>query len=189
MSKTLRQEIRQQRRSLNDRCRAIAAGQLAKHVLGNRAFRCAKRVACYLPNDGEIDPTMIIEHLWERGAECYLPVLNPFGHNRLAFAPFTAGTPLKLNCFGIAEPDVHAREWLRPIQLDVVLTPLVAFDDNGNRMGMGGGYYDRSFAFLRHRQHWLKPRLIGIAYDFQRVEKLQAQRHDVPLYAVITDKG
>ena len=189
MAKTLRQQIRQQRRSLDDRSRAMAATHLTKHILASRAFRCGQRIACYLPNDGEIDPTLIIERIWELGKECYLPVLNPLGHNRLEFAPFTAETQLKLNCFGIAEPDVHASKWISPMQLDLVLAPLVAFDVQGNRMGMGGGYYDRSFAFLRHRKHWRKPRLVGVGYDFQQVEKLPVQHHDVPLRGVITDKG
>lgn len=189
MAKTQRQQIRQQRRSLDDQSRALAAAQMSKHVLANRSVCCSQRIACYLPNDGEIDTAAIIERLWELGKDCYLPVLNPLGHNRLEFAPFTATTPLKLNCFGIAEPDVHARDWLSPMQLDTVIAPLVAFDQEANRMGMGGGYYDRSFAFLNHRRHWRKPRLIGIAYDFQFLEKLPVQKHDVPLDCVITNKG
>jgi len=189
MANTQRQKIRQQRRSLDDRSRAIAAVQLTKNILTSRAFRCSQRIACYLPNDGEIDPTAVIEHVWALGKECYLPVLNPLGHNRLEFALFTELTPLKLNCFGIAEPDVHPRYWISPMQLDLVLAPLVAFDKQGNRMGMGGGYYDRSFAFLRHRKHWKKPHLVGIGYDFQQVDSLKAQKHDVPLDSVITEKG
>ena len=184
-----RTKIRQQRRSLDDASRELASLQLTRHILNHRAFHCSQRIACYLPNDGEIDPTPLIHALWERGKMCYLPVLNPIGHNRLEFAPFTETTPLKLNCFRIPEPDVPAREWIRPVQLDLVLTPLVAFDTQGNRIGMGGGYYDRSFAFLRHRKHWRKPHMIGIAYDFQQVDKLAVQKHDVPLSCVITDKG
>lgn len=185
----LRRTIRQQRRSLDDRSRAMASLQLTQHILANRHFRASKRIACYLPNDGEIDLTPLIEHLWYLGKYCYLPVLSPLGHNRLEFAPFTDSTALKLNCFGIAEPDVHARSWLSPMQLDLVITPLVAFDSKGNRLGMGGGYYDRSFAFLRHRQHWKKPRLVGVAYDFQQVTTLPVKKHDVPLGCVITDTG
>jgi 5-formyltetrahydrofolate cyclo-ligase len=81
---------------------------------------------------------------------------------------------------------VH-RQRIQPLALDLVLTPLVGFDHKGNRLGMGGGYYDRSFAFLLRRQNWKKPRLVGLAYDFQQLDKLPAKNWDVPLTAVATD--
>jgi 5-formyltetrahydrofolate cyclo-ligase len=70
-----------------------------------------------------------------------------------------------------------------------VLAPLVAFDRSGNRLGMGGGYYDRSFAYLRHRVHWRRPRLIGYAYGFQEVQALERAHWDVPLSGVVTELG
>jgi len=73
--------------------------------------------------------------------------------------------------------------------LDIALVPLVAFDDYGRRLGMGGGYYDRTFAYLRHREHWRRPKLIGVAFEFQRVAELPAQPWDVPLDGIITEKG
>lgn len=152
-------------------------------------FKASRRIACYLPNDGEIDPRSLIAEIWNRKRECYLPCLSRVGNDRLGFAHFTPDTPLVHNRFGIPEPDVSPSRWLRAAQLDLILMPLVGFDLHGNRLGMGGGFYDRSLNFLRYRQHWRKPRLIGLAHDFQRVDKLKAQPWDIPLDWVVTDRA
>jgi 5-formyltetrahydrofolate cyclo-ligase len=73
--------------------------------------------------------------------------------------------------------------------LDLVLMPLVGFDADGNRLGMGAGFYDRKFAFLRHRRAWRRPLLLGIAFDAQRVERFDAALHDVPLWGVVTERA
>lgn len=94
---------------------------------------------------------------------------------------------MKPNQYGISEPDIPISHQLKPIELDIVLMPLVAFDLNGNRLGMGGGFYDRSFSFLMRRKSNKKPRLIGVAYDFQEIETLDSDSWDVPLDAVVTE--
>jgi 5-formyltetrahydrofolate cyclo-ligase len=78
---------------------------------------------------------------------------------------------------------------MRARELDLILLPLVAFDESGQRLGMGGGFFDRSLAFLAWRQHWRKPHLIGLAYDFQKVAALPREPWDVPLDAVVTDQN
>ncbi len=94
---------------------------------------------------------------------------------------------MRKNNFGIAEPGDRGR--ILTAELDVVLVPLVGFDDAGNRLGMGGGFYDRHFSFLRSRTHFRRPRLIGVAYEMQRLPKLPTDPWDVPLWAVVTDRG
>jgi 5-formyltetrahydrofolate cyclo-ligase len=158
-------------------------------VAACRLFRVSRRIALYLPNDGEIDPQPIMERIWTAKKLCYLPILSRLRHDRLWFAPYLPDTPLTLNRFGIPEPRVPARQWVRAQELDLILMPLVAFDTRGNRLGMGGGFYDKSLAFLRTRQHWHKPHLIGLAHDFQRVEVLDPFAWDVPLQAVVTDQA
>jgi 5-formyltetrahydrofolate cyclo-ligase len=150
-------------------------------------FRNSRRIAVYLPADGEVDTAAIIERAWAMGKQVYLPVLVPFLHNRLWFARYEAGTPLVRNRFGIAEPRVVHRRRIETHALDLVLAPLVGFDGEGNRLGMGGGFYDRSFGYLARRRRWRKPHLVGLAYDFQQLPRLPAQHWDVPLTAVVTD--
>jgi 5-formyltetrahydrofolate cyclo-ligase len=103
----------------------------------------------------------------------------------MVFAP--ARGQLRLNTYGIAEPATSAR--LSPRWLQLILVPLVAFDDAGTRLGMGGGYYDRALAWRRRRCTWPGPRLVGIAHSSQQVARLAALPHDVRLDAVITEQG
>jgi len=186
---TLRRRLRAQRQALATSEQERAAQALAAHLAATRLFRVSRRVALYLPNDGEIDPWPVMERLWKTHRTCYLPILSRLRHDRLWFAPFTPDTPLACNRFGIAEPRVPARTWRRAQDLDLILMPLVAFDTAGNRLGMGGGFYDKSLAFLRQRSGWRKPHLFGLAHDFQRVERLDTFPWDVPLQGVATDRA
>ncbi|MDQ1363833.1 MAG: 5-formyltetrahydrofolate cyclo-ligase [Pseudomonadota bacterium] len=184
----LRKIIRQQRRALTAHAQHLHAQKLAENLCRHPAFRNAKRIAFYLPEDGEIDTAYLIERAWRYKKEVYLPVLPPFGHS-LFFAPYTAGSTLQANRFGIAEPLCQPHHWLRARQLNLILLPLVAFDNHGNRLGMGGGFYDRSLAFTRHRKQWHSPHLIGLAHELQKVEQLSCESWDVPLNMIATEKN
>lgn len=186
--KIIRQQMRARRQALSALEQDIAGACTVTRILRDPLFLRSKRIALYLPNDGELDLTDLLEPAWQMNKHCFLPVLASHG-KRLSFAPLTADSHLRPNRFGIPEPVVGRRERCQPLQLDLVLAPLVAFDTNGNRLGMGGGYYDRSFGFLCRRQHWRRPQLIGVAHDFQRVDNLPAQRWDVPLQGVFTNTG
>ena len=183
----LRKNIRQQRRNLSFQQQNINAQQLSQLVCHNKLFLNAKRIACYLAEDGEIDPTHIIEKAWQYKKQVFLPVLPPTGKS-LFFAPFEVNTPLKPNRFGILEPDIHPEKWIRARQLNLILLPLVAFDTHGNRLGMGGGFYDRSLAFTSHRKQWHSPHLMGLAHELQKVEELPCESWDVPLNMIATEK-
>ncbi|MEW6331915.1 MAG: 5-formyltetrahydrofolate cyclo-ligase [Pseudomonadota bacterium] len=184
----LRRSLRARRNALTPDDQRLAAKRLAAHLAGTRLFLTSHRIACYLPNDGEIDTAAVIEHIRRLRKTCYLPVLSRLSHDRLWFAEAGPETKLSPNRFGIPEPVVKSRELIRAQELDLILMPLVGFDDQGNRLGMGGGFYDRSLEFLRHRNHWRKPHLLGIAYDFQRVNGLAPDPWDVPLQGVVTDQ-
>lgn len=185
----LRQNLRARRRALSADEQCQAARRLAVNLTGTRLFLTSRRVACYLPNDGEIDTAPVIEHIRRLRKILYLPVLSRLSHDRLWFAEARPKTKFVPNRFGIPEPVVRSRDLVRAQELDLILMPLVGFDDQGNRLGMGGGFYDRSLEFLRHRNHWRKPHLLGIAYDFQRVNDLAADPWDIPLAGVITDQA
>ena len=178
--------MRAQRRALDDTRRHEAAVDLSRRLRRCRFFIAARRIAVYLPNDGEIALQPVIEHLWRAGHTVALPVVRPDG--KLDFAVFDPDTPLGANKYGIPEPLAGRSARIPPRQLDLVLMPLVAFDATGNRLGMGGGYYDRTFSYLRHRTHWKRPFLAGIAFDFQKVPKIAARQWDVPLRRIVTDK-
>jgi 5-formyltetrahydrofolate cyclo-ligase len=183
----LRRHMRQLRRTLTEHQRRAAAIELAHHLGKHPLFLYSQHIAFYLPNDGELDVTPLIERAWSMGKCCYLPVLSPLYHNRLWFAPYHRDSELVLNRFGIPEPNCNWDKMRHPWTLDLLLTPLVAFDAEGNRLGMGGGYYDRTLAYLARRKYWRKPHLIGTAYRFQQAEALPYQPWDVPLQGIATD--
>lgn len=148
-------------------------------------FQSHQHFACYFARTEEFDCIPIIQAIWNANKKTYLPILEGNGNNSLKFAAYQADTPLQLNRYRILEP-------VEPIvfptqQLDVVLLPLVAFDRQGNRLGMGGGYYDRTFEFLL-TEPARKPILIGLAYEFQCVKQLPQDSWDVPLSAILTEK-
>lgn len=186
---SLRREMRARRIALTSDETLQAAARIAGHLATQPVFLCSRRIAAYLPVAGEADPRPLIQRAWELGKSVYLPALVPFGANRLWFLPFGPKTKLVYNRYGIPEPEVSPRKRIRPTILDLVLTPLVAFDPAGNRVGMGGGFYDNSFAFLRNRTIWRKPALLGIAYEFQRVDRLSPQPWDIPLAGAVTEAG
>ncbi|XKE45576.1 5-formyltetrahydrofolate cyclo-ligase [Halomonas organivorans] len=188
--RALRRELRRCRRHLSAQQQRDAALRLCRHLRQLPEVRRAHRVALYLPNDGEIDPRPLMPWLHQRQARLYLPVLRPLSHNALWFVHYHPGTPMVTNRFGIPEPctrhGAHRARRRAPWALDLILLPLVGFDDHGQRIGMGGGFYDRTLAFTRRAGP--RPRLVGLAHDCQRVERLPVAPWDVPLDAIVSDQ-
>lgn len=185
----LRKQLRARRRQLSRQQRIEASEQLADHVAASRLFCRSQRIAAYLPVDGEMDPTPLIELAWSMRKKIYLPVLTPPYSGKLWFVRYQPYSRMVKNKFGIPEPVVDHRQRIHTTALDLVLTPLVGFDNQGNRLGMGGGFYDCTFAFLNNREHLKKPRLLGIAYENQRVDKLDTEAWDVQLHSAATEQG
>ena len=178
--------MRATRRALAADERVRRSHDLCRHVDRSLLRRRARRIACFWPNDGEVDLSPLFARLWQRGATVALPVI---AGDTLWFAPFRPDTRVADNRFGIPEPAVRRSRALPLLALDLVLVPLVAFDATGNRIGMGGGFYDRTFAHLRRRRCLRRPRLVGVGFDFQRVTRLPAEPWDVPLDAAVTERG
>jgi 5-formyltetrahydrofolate cyclo-ligase len=141
-------------------------------------------VAVFFAFDGEPSLAPLIEAARRRGKRIYVPRLHGM---TMSFAALEESARLTRNFFGILEPELGAKFDAR--RLDLVLTPLVGFDDHGVRIGVGRGYYDRCFRFLKGRTQWRRPKLLGVAYELQRVPALQAQGWDVPLWGAVTEAG
>ena len=182
----LRSDKRKQRNQLSSNQQSGHAAGVANQTCRLPEFHNSRRIACYLANDGEINPQYIIEAAWQARKQVYLPVLSPFQH-KLYFAPYAEHSRLETNRFGIPEPVCKPSKWITPWQLNLMLLPLVAFDDSGNRLGMGGGFYDRSLAYLRNRNHH-RPRLIGLAHELQRTKSLKTNSWDIPLHMIATEE-
>ncbi len=185
----IRRVARNRRRALSSheqRDHAVAAAAILRR---SSLFLHCRRIALYLANDGELDPTPLARIARAAGKRLYLPVLRPLPRQALWFAEYPSSGKLRANRYGIMEPDIRHHPITPPWGLDLILLPLVAFDDQGTRLGMGGGFYDRTLAYRQHRRYWHKPRLIGLAHDCQRYHRLPSQPWDVPLDGILTETG
>ena len=181
----LRQRLADQRRALAAPARIAAAQGLRRSLEQLPEYLTDSRVAGYWASHGELPLNLVIPPLVTRGQQFLLPVIGK--GQRLRFAPWQSGDAVQPNRYGIPEP-VAPRELLEPFQLDLVLVPLLGFDRHGNRLGHGGGYYDRSFAFLNEQVRPTEPLLVGIAYDFQELEIVDKEPWDVALDFIATDR-
>lgn len=185
----IRKRNRLLRRRLTDREQKSHSETVARHFVCSSLFLRSRRIALYLAADGELNPEPLLQRARANGKKIYLPVLRPGSSNSLLFSEFDPKERLINNRFGIPEPDIRKHKPISAWGLDIVLLPLVAFDNSGNRLGMGGGYYDRTLSYLAQRNHWCKPTLIGLAHECQRVSSLERERWDIPLHGIITENG
>jgi 5-formyltetrahydrofolate cyclo-ligase len=185
----LRRMLRKARRALTPSQQRQAARGLYKQLAQHPLFRRAKHISLYLPTDGEIDPRVLLRAAQRRGKATYLPVLSAWPRTKMVFQRIRPGEKLKPNRFRILEPRHNLARQRKVWALDLVLLPLVGFDDVGGRLGMGGGFYDRSLAYLARRKNWRKPTLLGLAHECQKVERLAQASWDVPLLGTVTDKA
>lgn len=184
----LRKLLRSKRRSLSSSQQVQAAQQLYQQLAQHPLFRRAQHVAFYIASDGEIDPLLLIREAWRRGKHVYLPVLARWPKTTMVFQRVRPTQQWEKNRFGILQPRWNVADQRAAWTLDLVLLPLVGFDQYGGRLGMGGGFYDRCFAQLHHSDHLLTPQRIGLAHECQRVDGLPIAPWDIPLHAVVTDQ-
>lgn len=187
--KQLRGLLRAARQGLGREEQSRAARGLLTQLQELEVFRRARRIALYLPNDGEIDTGEVIRWCRQNGRQPYLPVVQRSGgRNWLLFGEHRADAALSPNSLGIPEPVLPPSELVSARDLDLVLLPLVGFDAQGNRIGMGGGFYDATFEFVREAPAD-GPVLVGIAHEIQRVEHIAVASWDIPLPMVVTDRN
>ena len=179
----IRQHVRQLRQQLPAAMHTEAAVELARQISGNVELLSKQHFALYLANDGELNTEPLIHALWQASKDVYLPVLHPFSPGYLLFLHYDKSTGLQPNRFGIPEPQLNCAKVMPVAALDIVFTPLVAFDVSGNRLGMGGGFYDRTLSQLPPDSHC---QLIGLAHNCQQVDAVPGENWDIPLQQTIT---
>lgn len=180
--KQMRQAVRQRRRQLSVQQQQLATLQVYEHLEQMEKVKTAQNIALFLSFDGELDTQPIIDKFWQQNKSIYLPVLHPFSDGNLLFLRYAPQTKLESPSFGLKQPRLDVRNVIPVSELDIIFTPLVAFDDEGNRLGMGKGYYDRTL------QNWRQKHIypIGLAHDCQQVAHIASEAWDVPLPEIIT---
>ena len=169
---------------MSDEQRQACSAVIARRFLNHRSYRSARRIACYLPTWDEVDTRSIIAHAWDSGKRIFLPVVDRA--HAMHFGETHADTDLTRNRYGIWQPKTN--DFVPLLSLDLVIVPVVVFDDTGRRIGMGGGYYDRCFRHLQHRRSWLRPKLVGFAFSCQRAEKIVPNPWDIRMSKVFTNR-
>ena len=179
----LRTRIKHERLTLTKPFMERAALALLGHAAQANLIEDHHRIAFYLPTRGEISCLPMIEYALKLGKECYVPKVYPNKKRGMWFLPYTGKESVKEGAFGILEPTAPISKAIRPSELDIIFMPLVAFDLKGNRLGMGGGYYDKVLANIPKDQ---QPKLIGLAYNLQQVREIPQEKWDIQMDAVIT---
>lgn len=179
----LRRELRRRRQQLSAAFQQQASTALSQQLQQCAEIQQASRIALYLANDGEVDPAPFAQWCIAQGKQLALPVLHPFCPGHLLFLDYHPQHPLTVNQFGIYEPELAVNAIVLLADIDVLLIPLVGFDEQGQRLGMGGGYYDRTLANVAANSH---PTRIGLAHDCQRVAQLPVASWDMPMHYVVT---
>jgi 5-formyltetrahydrofolate cyclo-ligase len=182
--KQLRKNALRARRKMKVNDRALASKIICEKVTRSHTFLSSRLIACYLPMRDEVDTRLIIERGWRANKRIFVPITPD--KKKMFFREIRPDTTLVQNRMMIWEPE--SGELISPRKLQIVITPTVAFDDANHRIGMGGGYYDRCFSFLKHRRLWLKPKLFGVAFDCQKVEKISPNTWDIRLYQTFSEK-
>ena len=161
-----------------------AGKQLVSQFQEHAVFQNAQNVALYLSFNGEINTQDLIDHLWSLKRNVFVPIMHPFCRGQLLFQAYTPNTKMRHNQFGILEPTLDVR-YVCPLEkLQLILTPLVAFDTSGNRLGMGGGFYDRTLVALQNRKH--QATVAGLAHELQLTSTLPTETWDIPLPYILT---
>lgn len=182
--KELRRTFRNKRLALSTAQQIRAGKQLVSQFKKHAVFQSAQNVALYLAFNGEINTQALIDHLWSLKRNVFVPILHPFCNGQLLFQAYTPSTQMRHNQFGILEPSLDVR-YVCPLEkLQLILTPLVAFDTNGNRLGMGGGFYDRTLAALQNKKH--QATVAGLAHELQLTSTLPIETWDIPLPYILT---
>ncbi|MBF0098546.1 MAG: 5-formyltetrahydrofolate cyclo-ligase [Magnetococcales bacterium] len=189
----IRRRMRSLRRELGcDEVRQYSA-LVAQHAQALTAFNAATRLALYLAADNEVDPSPLLHTASDADKAIFLPVIDRSLHG-LRLVRYRAGDPLQRGPFGIREPLLPEGAAMTdsgrvadPATLDMIFLPLVAFDRAGNRLGYGGGYYDRLLSRLPTAGTG-RPLCIGLSYHFQEVDDLPHAPHDLPMAGIITDR-
>ena len=193
--KAIRKTIRARRRAMSQLERKLVSAKICDAFTKLDAYQHANSLAGFLAFDGEADPMELMIAAHRDGKRVYVPMIVEKA-NPLLFLPWEPDVAMKTNSFGIDEPEVPRSEWITGQQLDLVITPLVAFDANCHRIGVGGGYYDRTFSFLRSSGSRMdlesvaerSTKLIGFAMELQRVEAIELQPWDVVLDSIVTEE-
>ena len=180
----LRARIKEKRKQLSDESLNLLGNDILKNIQGSISFEGHERISTYFSMNNEADTSELNNYLWDINKDLFLPKIK---QDTLLFSGYSKDQKLSLNDYGIPEPEHNNEKLIQAEQFDLMFIPLVAFDSKCNRIGMGGGYYDKTLAFKKESEKKSKPLLIGLAYEFQKIDTIEKNAWDIPMDAIITE--
>ncbi|MDP2443313.1 5-formyltetrahydrofolate cyclo-ligase [Rhodoferax sp.] len=185
---SLRRQLRERRKAVGAYFRRVAGSTLVRLALRHRLLAKGRRIGIYMPAKSEIDVLPLRDRALVMQAHCFLPIVPSRGRKKMWFSQLGKQSSWVLNRYGIPEYQHPLAKRVRVQNLDLLFIPLLGFDSLGFRLGMGGGYYDASLAHLNRVRSWRRPRVIGVAFSMQEVERLPSDPWDIPMDAVLTER-
>ena len=182
--KEIRNIIKEKRSQLSEKELRLTSKAITERI---RSFKFPKeltKIGIYYAVNNEVDVHPLCKILWQESKRVYLPIVEK---KKLLFGEYRDTSNLKNNRFKIPEPIVGIESQISAFELDLIFMPLVAFDPMGNRIGMGGGFYDRTLDNKQLDNDLKKPILVGVAYEFQKQNKIQPNSWDIPLDMIFTE--
>ncbi len=173
----LRRDIAAKRRAIDPQWAKTASERIAENLLSMAVFQSAGTVALYMAIGGEVNLDALFQKCWDLGKRTCIPVFNAEA-KIYEMAEVTAETKYSTGHFGIREP-ISSTPYPTN-QIDLMIVPGVAFDRKGNRLGRGGGYYDRLLEGFSGAS-------VAVAFDFQILPKIPADPHDKPVDFLVTE--
>jgi 5-formyltetrahydrofolate cyclo-ligase len=177
-----RQEIKNRLIHLDPQARVEKSKQICRNLTSMEEFRKAATVMMYLSTAYEVDTTAAILHCWQQGKTVVVPKVSWQQRHMIPVEINSLEAGIATGTYGLRNPTTG-----RPMpaeDIDLIVTPLLAFDKKGNRLGRGGGYYDRFLA-----SEGLRAIICGLAFSEQMVDDVPTEAHDVPLEFVVTEDG
>lgn len=167
--KLTRNKIKNKLLNLSSQEVATAAQKVTHKIITHKIYKQAQHIACYVPIDNEIDIWAVIKNIWLTGKYCYLPALQPKINRLLQFVKFNEQDQLIKVRYNIPQPKITRKNTIAAHNLDLVIIPLIGFNEHSFRLGRGSGYYDKTFAFKQNNRN-TKPYLLGVGYRWQQVK-------------------
>ena len=180
----MRQALRSLRNGFSESRRSLLDEAIGRHLLALVKSTRAVSIACYWPFNGEPDITPVCRQLMADGCRLALPVIADENGRAMHFRAWSADTDLAENGYGILEP--RHSEPVPVSSFDMLVIPLVGYDRQGNRLGMGAGYYDRCLETVRDLH---PPLRVGVAYSLQEMDSAGSEKWDIPLHGVVNEHG
>ena len=176
--RTLRRRLRSDRDRLSAAHRADCANNALQHLVTWQPWAASKLVGSYLPHESEFDPSLLAQAARDRGADIVCPRVNG---RSMSFHRWQAGDDAEVTIGGVLQP-IPAAPIVDAATIDLFLTPLLGCSDSGERLGYGGGFYDRLFAQVSGLR-------LGVGFALQRVSDWESEAHDQRLDGFLSEEG